>query len=83
MLRSFNAQDVAGDRVTLDDDRSHNDLAMDNQGRADELDYILVVPKGVDLVTVRRREILRHPGWDGHRQDLSYRYAVGASIQFR
>jgi endonuclease/exonuclease/phosphatase family metal-dependent hydrolase len=83
MLQTFHAQDVPGDRITFDDNCSHNDLAIDNQSRADELDYILVVPKAVNLQAVWRREILRRPGWDGRRQDLSYRYAVGASIQFR
>jgi hypothetical protein len=82
MLQTFNAQDGPGDRITFDDNCSHNDLAIDNQGRADELDYILAVLKGVNLDAIRRREILRHPAWDGRHQDLSYRYAVGASIQF-
>ena len=83
MLQTFDAQNGPGDRITFDDNCSHNDLAIDNQGRADEADYILVAPKGVNVVPVWRREILRRPGWDGRRQDLSYRYAVGASIQFR
>ncbi len=83
MLRTFDAQNGPGDRVTFDDNCSRNDLAMSNQGRADELDYILVVPRGVNLVPVWRRQILRRPGWDPRRQDLSYRYAVGASIQFQ
>ena len=54
-----------------------------NQGRADELDYILIQPNGADLMTEWSRVILRHSGWDGRRQDLSYRYAVAASIQFQ
>ena len=71
--------------ITLDDTCAHNDLAMTNTGRTDELDYILVRPNGAALRTEWIRLILRHAGWDGPqgRQSLSYRYAVGASIEFQ
>jgi hypothetical protein len=85
MLQTFGAANGPEDRNTLDDNRSRNDVAIDNTGRTDELDYILVRPNGVDLQTQWSRLILRHPGWDGRkgRQDLSYRYAVGATIEWR
>ena len=58
---------------------------MSNSGRNDELDYILVRPNGVALETEWNRLILRRAGWDGPkgRQNLSYRYAVAASIEFQ
>ncbi len=71
--------------VTLDDACAHNDLSMTNTGRTDELDYILVRPNRASVETEWERLILRHAGWDGPkgRQNLSYRYAVGASIEFK
>jgi len=85
MLQTLSAENGPEYRITLDDNRSRNDLAIDNTGRTDELDYILVRPNGADLQTQWSRLILRHPGWDGRkgRQDLSYRYAVGALIEWR
>jgi endonuclease/exonuclease/phosphatase family metal-dependent hydrolase len=84
MLRIFAARNGPEDRITFDDNRSRNDLAESNSGRTDELDYILVRPNGADLRMDWSRLILRHAGWDGrkHRQDLSYRYAVGVSVEF-
>jgi hypothetical protein len=71
--------------VTLDDSRARNDLAMTNTGRTDELDYVLVRPNEATLETEWSRLILRRGGWDGSRgrQNLSYRYAVAASIEFK
>ena len=72
-------------RLTLVDDCSVNDLAMGNQGRKDELDYILIRPNGVVLAAEWQLKQFRSYGWDGRttRKDLSYRYAVEASIRFR
>jgi len=39
-----------------------------------------------ELTVERQRHIFRRIGWDSsgkNRQDLSYRYAVSASIEFR
>jgi endonuclease/exonuclease/phosphatase family metal-dependent hydrolase len=86
MLDTFGAPRNRPDSaITLDDNRSANDLADGNSGRRDELDYILVCPNGAALRTEWTRLILRHRGWDGAkgRQDLSYRYAVGVSIDFQ
>lgn len=71
-------------RITLDDNRSRNDLAMDNKGRTDELDYILVRPGSANLSTEWSLRIILRPGWDGKttRQNLSYRHAVEAAIDF-
>jgi len=86
MIQTFGAENGPEARVTLDDNTCRNDLAIDDTGRTDELDYILVRQNGVDLHPEWTRHILRHPGWDGAKEpkkDLSYRYAVSASIAFR
>jgi endonuclease/exonuclease/phosphatase family metal-dependent hydrolase len=82
MLRTLGAVNGPEDHVTFDDNCAHNDLAMSNGGRTDELDYILMAPHGTNTTASWRREIIRHPRWDGSRSDLSYRYAVTASIAF-
>lgn len=82
MLSLFNAENGPEERVTLDDNRSRNELAIDNGGRMAELDYILL-RRGARPVTGRwERIIFRRAGWDGPhgRKDLSYRYAVGATF---
>jgi len=70
--------------VTMADVCGLNDLAIDNGGRQDELDYIFVKPGSVKLKTAWSRLILLHPGWDGRtaRQNLSYRYAMEAIVEF-
>ena len=70
--------------ISIDDNSWRNDLAIDNTGRTAELDYVLVQPNQVPLRTEWQRLIMRNPEWDGPggRDDLSYRYAVVASIQF-
>jgi endonuclease/exonuclease/phosphatase family metal-dependent hydrolase len=84
MIRTFGDPESRSVGVTFDDNCSDNDLAMSGKGRRDELDYILVRPDGVNLAPAWTRMIFRHPDWDGHnRQDLSYRYGVAASIEFR
>jgi endonuclease/exonuclease/phosphatase family metal-dependent hydrolase len=83
MIQTFGNPESQSVGVTFDDNCSENDLAMSGKGRRDELDYILVRPNGVNLVTSWTRMIFQHPKWDGQRQDLSYRYAVAASIEFR
>jgi hypothetical protein len=82
LLRLFGVQNGPGERVTFDDTRAHNQLAFDDTGRQTEQDYILY--RGGDR-TVRgtwQRLILRHTGWDGPggRSDLSYEYAVAATL---
>jgi endonuclease/exonuclease/phosphatase family metal-dependent hydrolase len=72
-----------GMRITLDDRRAVNDLADSDSGRQAELDYIFV-HAGDALVQGTWERIVLRRGWDGPggRQDLSYRYAVGATIRF-
>lgn len=84
MLATFGAENGPDNRVTLDDSRVHNDLAIDNTGRAAELDYILLRSAGCAVTADWSRLVLRSRGWDGPngRQDLSYRYGVGASVAF-
>jgi endonuclease/exonuclease/phosphatase family metal-dependent hydrolase len=84
MIQTFCGTNGPSDRITLDDNSWRNDLADDNSGRTAELDYILIRTNGVALQAEWTRLIMRHMGWDGHtcRQDLSYRYAVEASISF-
>jgi len=84
MLATFEAENGPEYRITLDDALSRNDMATDDSGRIDELDYVLLRNGGRDVRGAWTRHVLRHPGWDGphgHR-DLSYRYAVGAVFRF-
>lgn len=86
MIQTFGAENGPEARVTLDDNICRNDLDIDHTGRTDELDYILVRQNGVDLHPEWTKHILCHPGWNGSKEpkkDLSYRYAVSASIAFR
>ncbi len=86
ILQTFgNPQNHSGYLITLDDSCAHNDLATDNSGRTDELDYVLVKPNGTNLAPAWSRVILLHPGWDGRttRKNLSYRYAMSAAIEFQ
>lgn len=85
MIDLFQARNGGEDRITLDDDRAHNDMARDNTRRLVELDYILVRDGNASATDVEwSRVVLRHGGWDGkkNRHDLSYRYAVAAAITF-
>ena len=84
MLIMLKAQNGPGARVTLDDDRQHNELASDDTKRQAELDYVLVRHNNHDVRGLWERLILRHPwGSSPVRQDLSYRYAVGAHFRWR
>jgi len=83
MLATFGAENGPEYRVTLDDARSRNDMAVDNTGRTDELDYILVRKNGCGLDVAWSRRIIQRRGWDRRHNDLSYRYAVGATIELR
>ncbi len=84
MLQTFAPENGPDDRITLDDTLFRNDMATDDSGRTDELDYILLRPNGHAVLADWTRLVLRYPGWDGPdgRQDLSYRYAVGATFTF-
>lgn len=83
ILSVLGVENDADYRITLDDDRCHNDLATDNTGRTAELDYVFVRSNGVKLRVERARHIYCKHGWDSQgRVDLSYRYAVGANIDF-
>jgi hypothetical protein len=83
MIAAFGNPESRSVGVTFDDNCADNDLAISGKGRRDELDYVLVRPNGVNIVADWTRMIFRRPGWDGHRQDLSYRYGVAASLEFR
>jgi endonuclease/exonuclease/phosphatase family metal-dependent hydrolase len=85
MLQTLRAENGHAPRITLDDSLMDNDLAIDNTGRRNELDYILVVANDCPLVAERRRHVFRRRGWDtspSKRSDLSYRYAVSALVTF-
>jgi endonuclease/exonuclease/phosphatase family metal-dependent hydrolase len=85
MLATFGAENGAEPRITLDESRRDNDLATDDTGRKNELDYVLVRPNGRPLEVERTRHVFRRDGWDkppSARVDLSYRYAVSARITF-
>jgi len=86
MLSNFRAENGREFRVTLDDSLADNDLASDNTGRKNELDYVMIRANDCELTVERERHIFRRTGWDSsgkNRRDLSYRYAVSAAIQFR
>ncbi|HEY5957903.1 MAG TPA: sphingomyelin phosphodiesterase [Polyangiaceae bacterium] len=77
-----NAPDV---RITLDEARSHNDMAHNESGRKNELDYVLLCNNGCILSVRRFRHRFQRSGWDSEspqRRDLSYRFAVSAQITF-
>ena len=85
MLRTFNAENGAEARITLSDSLLDNDMATDDTGRKNELDYVLIAANGCPLSVQRARYVLRRQGWDtppSVRSDLSYRYAVGATVAF-
>ena len=84
MIKTFGCENGVSDRITLNDNLWRNDLATDDTGRIDEMDYILVKQNGIDLHTTWDTVIMRNNTWDGGngRQDLSYRYAVSAFISF-
>lgn len=85
MLETLGVQNGADARITLNDSLSDNDLAVDNTGRRNELDYVFVHPQGTNVEVARTRHVFRRRGWDSSeadRRDLSYRYAVSARISF-
>lgn len=84
MLATLHAVNGHEQRVTLDDNRAHNDLANYDTGRVAELDYVLLHSAGHPIHGSWQQVVMRHAGWDGPggRRDLSYRYAVGASFVF-
>jgi hypothetical protein len=84
MLALFEAENGPEFRATLDDSKRHNDLATDDTGLVQELDYILVRRSSSQISGRWVRELIRHPGWDQRREhnDLSYRYAVSGEFQF-
>jgi sphingomyelin phosphodiesterase len=83
MLSTFRAENGGEARITLDDSIADNDLAGDNTGRKNELDYVLIRSNGCELDVQRERRVFRQQGWDRsarNRRDLSYRFAVSATI---
>jgi endonuclease/exonuclease/phosphatase family metal-dependent hydrolase len=92
MLEVLLAQNGPDRRVTLDDskcpasrhDPACNDLASDGTGRRAELDYVLVRPNGHDVNGRWERHVFRQPwSMDPPRMDLSYRYAVSATFEWK
>jgi endonuclease/exonuclease/phosphatase family metal-dependent hydrolase len=85
MIKLFGVETGPEDRITLDDNPSHNDVADDGKGRIAELDYIFVRQGPTPVKGTWERHIFRRQGWDRQRpqrQDLSYRYAVSARFEF-
>lgn len=83
MLKILAAQNDERDRTTLNDNLWRNDLAQDNTYRTSEEDYIFIKPNGAHFKITRDVVLLRNSTWDGaEHNDLSYRYAVSAEIQF-
>jgi hypothetical protein len=85
MLRTFHAENGPEARMTLCDSLLDNDMATDDTGRRNELDYVLLAANGCPVTVRRELCVLRRVGWDtppSVRSDLSYRFAVGATVRF-
>lgn len=84
MLATLGVENGADLRITLDDSRLDNQLARDNTGRRNELDYVFLRRNECDVTVERTRHIFRRQGWDPQyqRSDLSYRYGVSAKLTF-
>jgi endonuclease/exonuclease/phosphatase family metal-dependent hydrolase len=84
MLATFGVENGADVRITLAASKQENQLAMDDSGRHNELDYILLRSNGFEISAERTRHVFKRPGWDpkDQRTDLSYRYAVSAKLTF-
>ena len=85
MLRTFDAENGPEARFTLADSLIDNDMATDDSGRHNELDYVLLAANGAPVTVQRARQVFRRRGWDtppSVRADLSYRYAVSATVTF-
>jgi endonuclease/exonuclease/phosphatase family metal-dependent hydrolase len=82
MLALFGAQNGRAFRATLDDCKRRNDLATDDTGLEQEMDYILLRRGERDVFGRWERVVIRKPAWDQQRRhaDLSYRYAVEAEF---
>jgi endonuclease/exonuclease/phosphatase family metal-dependent hydrolase len=84
MLRTFQAENGPEPRFTFSDSLLDNDMATDDTHRKNELDYILLAANGRPVTVQRELCVLRRVGWDvspSVRADLSYRYAVGATVR--
>ncbi len=84
MLRTFQAENGSEPRLTFCDSLLDNDMATDDTHRRNELDYILLAGNGRPVMVQRELCIFRRVGWDvppSVRADLSYRYAVGATVR--
>ncbi len=84
MLATLGSENGAELRITLDDSRANNQLAISDTGRRNELDYVLLRTNGFQLSAERTRHVFRRGGWDAQQQrtDLSYRYGVSATLRF-
>lgn len=82
MLATLGVENGADVRITLDE--RTNQLARSSAARTNELDYIFLRKNCSNVSAVRTRRIFRRPGWDPQsgRSDLSYRYAVSATLTF-
>jgi len=98
MLEVLMARNGPERRITLDDTKCEpslararartepvcNELASDGTGRRAELDYVLVRPNGHAVQGHWTRQVFRQPwSMDPPRTDLSYRYAVGATFDWK
>lgn len=65
-------------------DEVNNELAKAPTARQNEVDYVLVQDNGFDLRVERRRHVFKDSSWDPeqHRCDLSYHYAISATLTF-
>jgi endonuclease/exonuclease/phosphatase family metal-dependent hydrolase len=84
MVSTLGVENGAELRITLDDSKVNNQLAINDTGRRNELDYVFLRTNGFDLTAERTRHVFRRGGWDTKQQrtDLSYRYGVSARLRF-
>jgi endonuclease/exonuclease/phosphatase family metal-dependent hydrolase len=84
MLATLGVENGEELRITLDDSKANNQLAMSDTRRRNELDYVFLRSNGCELTAERTRHVFRQGGWDAQQQrtDLSYRYGVSATLRF-
>jgi endonuclease/exonuclease/phosphatase family metal-dependent hydrolase len=82
MLTTLGVENGPEWRLTLNE--VDNQLAKSDTARKNEVDYVFVRKNDFDLRVERALCVFRRDGWDPvqHRTDLSYHYAVSATLTF-
>jgi endonuclease/exonuclease/phosphatase family metal-dependent hydrolase len=82
MLTTLGVENGPEWRLTLNE--VDNQLAKSEAARKNEVDYVFVRKNDFDLRVERALCVFKRDGWDPvqHRTDLSYHYAVSATLTF-